>query len=231
MIPMLMVCIGIVKEGTFDEFTGGESIGEVFGMFFDEAQWDARTVGPLHCVSFTGKALFDEKESDYIFLFLVRPEEGMFRLEGVTVNGTCLSDSEVGYLLDDIYYAFEGNLPPEKAAPDMTDAELDAVLADCEDLVRSGSFDGYEQITVEDALEDFFEDGRFRALVGEDDALYVDYSGIADYKGVRSEFVFQFAIDQGRESFVLASLEVGGVPLPDDELDAVLADILNSYRG
>lgn len=231
MIPMLMVCIGIVKEGTFDEFAGGESIGEVFGMFFDEAKWDARTVGPLHCVSFTGKALFDEKDSDYVFLFLVKPDEGQFRLEGVTVNGTCLSDSEVGYLLDDIYYAFEGNYPPEKATPDMTDAELTAALEDCEDLVRTGSFDGYEQITVEDALEDFFEDGKFRALVGVDDAMYVDYTGIADYRGVRSEFVFQFAIDQGRESFVLASLEINGRALPDAELDAVLEDILNSYRG
>lgn len=232
MIPLLMVCISIVKEGTFDEFHGGESIEQVFSMFFDDPVWDAEVLGNRNCVTFDGKAMYDNVEASYTFLFTVRPETGVFDLECVSINGRIASERDTDELLQDIYYAFEnsGSIPPAKATPDMTPEDIRLVLEDCEELVRSGSFDGFEGKTVEDLFEDFFVDGRFKPLLGVDDAFYVDYSGWADYVGVRSEFIFQFAIDDGRESFVIASLEIAGKPVPDQELDAVLLDILQSYR-
>lgn len=232
MHPIQQFCISVVREGTFREFKHDEPIGDVFDAFFDVPQWRAEMLNDLSCVAFTGRAFYDNIEKDYMFLFLVQPASRQFDLQEVKVGEHYLTDADIDYLLDDIYFAYaQMPLAPAKIDADTTDEEIEMILADCEDLVRTGGFDGYPNANCEQIFDDFFADGRFHALVGEDDALYVNYSGVAAYHGKPAEFVFQFAIAEDRNSFEVASLDVDGKPLSDYELDAVLIDILHAYRG
>ena len=227
MDSMLSVCLTIVQQGTFDEFLGNESIEEVFSAFFEQPRWRAVYLEDRYCVGFSGRACFDEVDSLYNFLFAVEPDSARFDIISVRVEGVSLTGEEIDELIDDIYYAYSGGgaeLDPAE------EAELAEDLADCEDIVRTGSFDELPLVTVDELFEFFFADGEWEPTLGDDGYVYVNYNGIAEFNGVRSVFLFQFAVSDDGEYFEVSGLEIGDRAMSEQEIDAVLLDIFQAYQ-
>lgn len=237
MDKILQRCLHIVKEGSFDQFLGNESIDEVFAAFFASPHWRCLCLADESpCVVFTGKAYFDQEPALFHFQFYVQPQLEEFSVDSVKVGERFLQERETEELLEDIYsFYLEETALPEGAMDPYQEADeesmLEADLADCEELVRTGTFDEFQGATVEEVFEDFFADCTWEPILGSDDCYYVNFSGIANYHGKRSSFLFQFSISEDGEYFEVVALEINGVPMPDQKLSAVLMDMFRSYHA
>ena len=234
---LLQHCLSLVEEGSLEQFFGGETIQEVFAVFFDSPHWRCLLLADQsYCVAFTGKAYYDDRLCLFLFQFSVQPEEESFSMETVKVGEELLEEQEAEELLEDIYSFYLEEIAPAPntllAPYEEADEEalLQADLEDCEELVRTGTFDEFQGATVEQLFEDFFVDCSWEPILGSDDCYYVNFTGIANYHSRRAKFLFQFSISDDGEFFEVAALEINGVPMPEQKLGAVLADLFRSYR-
>ena len=80
-------------------------------------------------------------------------------------------------------------------------------------LVKSGTLDGYPQMTVGEAFDGFLSDPKWESGLSDDNVRFVNVKGGALYSGEEAELAVQFIIvDEKEGSFQYNACEVDGTP-------------------
>lgn len=80
-------------------------------------------------------------------------------------------------------------------------------------LVKSGTLDGYPQMTVGEAFDGFLSDPKWESGLSDDNVRFVNVKGGALYFGEEAELAVQFIIvDEKEGSFQYNACEVDGTP-------------------
>ena len=80
-------------------------------------------------------------------------------------------------------------------------------------LVKSGTLDGYPQMTVGEAFDGFLSDPKWESGLSDDNVRFVNVTGGALYSGEEAELAVQFIIvDEKEGSFQYNACEVDGTP-------------------
>lgn len=83
-----------------------------------------------------------------------------------------------------------------------------------------------ETVTVEDAFDDFFDNGKW-GTYKENDYSYVTFTGACEYLGERADVKITFKITG--ENFLVERLDVNGTTQNDLMLYALLAKVYEDY--
>ena len=95
-------------------------------------------------------------------------------------------------------------------------------------LVKSGTLDGYPQMTVGEAFDGFLSDPKWESGLSDDNVRFVNVKGGALYFGEEAELAVQFIIvDEKEGSFQYNACEVDGTP----QNNLVFWDLLETIYG
>lgn len=95
-------------------------------------------------------------------------------------------------------------------------------------IVKNGSFNLCEDVTVEDLVDNFVYNPEWESLVGDDLNRYVNLYGVINYAGVDVDMTLQFILD-GLDSFEVNAMEFNGVPQGEDMVLELIVTMCDDY--
>jgi len=79
-------------------------------------------------------------------------------------------------------------------------------------MVKNGTLSGYPNKTVGEAVEEFFGDPNWQAILGNDRNKYVNVTGSISYMQEEVRALMQFKLNVKNNSFEINALEFNGIP-------------------
>lgn len=79
-------------------------------------------------------------------------------------------------------------------------------------LVKSGTLNGYPQMTVGEAFDGFLANPKWESGLSDDNVRFVNVTGGILYYEKDAEIVVQFFVDEKNESFQYNACEINGIP-------------------
>ena len=89
-------------------------------------------------------------------------------------------------------------------------------------VVKNGTLNAYPDRTVGEAVDGFFGDPTWEAIVGEDGNTYVNVEGTIQYMSKDVQALIQFRLDVSNDTFKINALEFNGIPQSEIMLYALI---------
>lgn len=79
-------------------------------------------------------------------------------------------------------------------------------------MVKGGTLNGYPQMNVGKAFDNFLDDPKWESGLSDDNVRFVNVKGGILYYDEEAELVVQFFVDETTESFQYNACEINGIP-------------------
>lgn len=98
-------------------------------------------------------------------------------------------------------------------------------------MVKSGSPNGYPNITYEQAFHDYFSDPKWKYFRAEDGRNVVQFDGKCMYDGDTADICFQFVLDTDKGTFTTEYMGINGEAQSVLVTSAVLDKVFEEYEN